>query len=89
MPDTLRSSAFSGGVWLCLRCGVALATGLYPTDDLEAAKCDAVMDCSPDFMGKVRPSYYEKGEKKVKMGSTMQMSVTRFCLQCAVELLLQ
>lgn len=41
--------------------------GLYPADDLDAAKCDAVMDCGTDLSGNVRPSMLEKDdEKKVR-----------------------
>jgi len=38
--------------------------GLYPTDDLEAAKCDAIIDSSVDFGINVLPSMYENDEAK-------------------------
>ena len=47
----------------------AAALGLYPTDDLAAAKCDAIMDSSTDFSTSLRPSFMEKDEaKKVRLG---------------------
>lgn len=42
--------------------------GLYPTDDLEAAKCDAVMACTVDLSMNMRPSFREQDEaKKLEM----------------------
>ncbi len=43
---------------------VAATAGLYPTDDLEAAKCDAIMDSSVDFNMAIRPSFKEQDEAK-------------------------
>lgn len=42
----------------------ASAAGLYPTDDLAAAKVDAIMDSSTDFGINVRPSFMEKDAAK-------------------------
>ncbi|CAN0518827.1 unnamed protein product, partial [Scytosiphon promiscuus] len=43
--------------------------GLYPSDDLEAAKCDSVLDCATDFGINIRPSFMEKDQaKKVRKG---------------------
>ncbi|CAM9452571.1 unnamed protein product [Ectocarpus sp. 6 AP-2014] len=42
--------------------------GLYPSDDLAAAKCDATMDCATDYYINIRPSFMEKDEaKKMEM----------------------
>lgn len=38
--------------------------GLYPSDDLAAAKCDAIMDCATDYYINIRPSFMEKDEAK-------------------------
>nr|ABR09273.1 glutathione S-transferase 3 [Laminaria digitata] len=38
--------------------------GLHPSDDLEAAKCDAVLDAAVDFYINVRPAYTEKDQAK-------------------------
>ena len=44
--------------------------GLYPSDDLEAAKCDSVLDCATDFGVNIRPSFIEKDQaKKVRKGA--------------------
>ena len=40
------------------------AAGLYPTDGLEAAKCDAIMDSAVDFRAVIRPSYLEQDQAK-------------------------
>eukprot|EP00903_Cladosiphon_okamuranus_P011629 g10938.t1 len=46
--------------------------GLYPTDDLTAAKVDAIMDCSTDFGTNMRPSFLEKDmDKKMEMRAEM------------------
>ena len=45
--------------------------GLYPSDDFEAAKCDALMDSATDFVAIVRPYLQEKGEaRKVSHDTT-------------------
>ncbi|WP_411024211.1 hypothetical protein, partial [Salmonella sp. s58408] len=42
--------------------------GLYPSDDLEAAKCDAVLDSATDFFINLRPAYIENDQaKKLEM----------------------
>ncbi|CAB1115929.1 unnamed protein product [Ectocarpus sp. CCAP 1310/34] len=42
--------------------------GLNPSDDLAAAKCDAIMDCVTDLHINIRPSFMEKDEaKKMEM----------------------
>ncbi|CAM9287721.1 unnamed protein product [Ascophyllum nodosum] len=38
--------------------------GLYPTDDLEAAKCDAFLDSAVDFKANYYPAHIEKDEAK-------------------------
>ena len=38
--------------------------GLYPSDDLEAAKCDASMGCVADFYANVKPSITEEDQAK-------------------------
>ena len=38
--------------------------GLYPSDDFEAAKCDASLGCVGDFYANVRPSLAEKDQAK-------------------------
>jgi len=40
------------------------AAGLYPTEDLEAAKCDAIMDSAVDYRTVLLPSYMEQDEVK-------------------------
>ncbi|CAN0112663.1 unnamed protein product [Scytosiphon promiscuus] len=46
--------------------------GLYPSDSLDAAKCDAVMDCATDFWQHAVPVYMEKNEaKKTEMSDDM------------------
>lgn len=52
-------SPFSGR-WVCF----CSRSGLYPTDDLEAAKCDAIMDCTVDLVYKVIPILSGKDEAK-------------------------
>ncbi len=42
----------------------AAGAGLYPTDDLEAAKCDAIIDSAVDFGINVLPSMRESDEAK-------------------------
>lgn len=42
----------------------AAASGLYPTDDLAAAKVDAIMDSSTDLGANIRPSFMEKDTAK-------------------------
>ena len=42
----------------------ASTAGLYPTDDLEAAKCDAIMDCTVDIRTAVIPSIREQDQAK-------------------------
>lgn len=41
-----------------------LRAGLYPTDDLEAARCDAIMDCTTDFYVNLAPSLREEDNAK-------------------------
>lgn len=43
---------------------VGAASGLYPTDDVAAAKCDAIMDSSTDFSTNMRPSFLEQDAAK-------------------------
>nr|WEU39139.1 glutathione S-transferase [Saccharina japonica] len=38
--------------------------GLYPSDNLEAAKCDAILDSATDFYINIRPAYIEKDQAK-------------------------
>ncbi|CAM9664742.1 unnamed protein product [Hapterophycus canaliculatus] len=46
--------------------------GLYPSDPLDAAKCDAILDCATDFGTAARPSFIEKDEaKKLEMRAEM------------------
>lgn len=51
-----------------LLCAAAAAAGLYPSDALDAAKCDAIMDCAGDFYVNARPSFMEKDETKKVLG---------------------
>ena len=39
-------------------------TGLYPSDDLEAGKCDAVLESAVDVYINMRPAYQEKDQAK-------------------------
>lgn len=42
----------------------ASASGLYPTDDLSAAKVDAIMDSFTDLGNTMRPSFRERDATK-------------------------
>ena len=48
----------------CCCCCFCSASGLYPTDDLAAAKIDAIMDCSADLSLNIRPSFMEQDTAK-------------------------
>lgn len=50
-------------------------SALYPTDGLEAAKCDAVMDCCTDLVDKLRPSLFEKDEERKVHKQTINIAI--------------
>ena len=57
--------------------------GLYPTDDLEAAKCDAVIDSIVDFGMRMRPTFMEKDEAKKVSGGNAYKNCTMAWSQSA------
>lgn len=69
--------------------GFLHVSGLYPTGDLEAAKCDAAMDLATDYNAHGLPYYHEKDEaRKVPKSSSAHAVVVleREYLSCKIFL---